>query len=239
MRQGFTLIELLIVIVIVAILSAVAVPIFNSVKERANSSRSAANLRSIGTALAGYQTDNDGRFPAVRSNDRQISQLANWVSELVVLLNSDADVSELEQAPPTKMFVSPSIAWETAGAGIYEIDELLYTYAATDSLVGFDYDDNPDPTQGRRVSLIEKRAESILVVEAAQEGTEPHSYAWIEWSTASSDLSKGADGQRVDFRYRDRLNVLLGDYSVTTFGEEDATEIVEWQWKGYDYPENY
>ncbi len=237
-RSGFTLIELLVVIVILAILASISVPIFNGVKRKANSTKSAANLRTIGAALAAYESDNDGRMPALEGAP-QIPQLTNWVSELIIALNDDATAAELAQAPPLESFISPGITWgDESGNGIIANDDLLYTYSATDSLVGFNYDDQPDPKQGRRTSSIEKRVESLLLVEGAQQGTSPHSHPSISWSEASTDLST-AGGSFVEFRYRNRLNALMGDYSIRSFGKNDAAEIEMWHWSGFNYPDNY
>ncbi len=55
--SGFTLIELLIVVAIIAILAAIAVPNFLEAQTRAKVSRSVADMRSINVALECYRTD--------------------------------------------------------------------------------------------------------------------------------------------------------------------------------------
>ena len=55
--RGFTLIELLIVVAIIAILAAIAVPNFLEAQVRSKVSRSLADMRSITTALEAYCVD--------------------------------------------------------------------------------------------------------------------------------------------------------------------------------------
>jgi len=57
-RRGFTLIELLIVVVIIGILAAVAIPKFASTKGKANSSALRSDLRNLATAQEAYFYDN-------------------------------------------------------------------------------------------------------------------------------------------------------------------------------------
>jgi len=57
MRKGFTLIELLIVVAIIAILAAIAVPNFLEAQTRAKVARVHADLRTIATALESFFTD--------------------------------------------------------------------------------------------------------------------------------------------------------------------------------------
>ena len=153
-RSGFTLIELLVVIVIIAILASVAFPVFNMVKEGANSSTSKANLRNIGTALNAYQGDNDGKYPAIESGESQIAYLDNWVSELVVTINESIEIEELRRDPRTKDFVSPGIKWRTPQGGYYKPQNIYNTNAATDALQGYDVNDNLSPDRGRHTSGI-------------------------------------------------------------------------------------
>lgn len=56
-KKGFTLIELLIVVAIIAILAAIAVPNFLEAQTRAKVSRSKADMRSMATAAGAYQVD--------------------------------------------------------------------------------------------------------------------------------------------------------------------------------------
>jgi type IV pilus assembly protein PilA len=61
-RQGFTLIELLIVVVIIGILAAIAIPKFGSTKERAYISKMKGDLRNLATAQEAYSADNAGAY---------------------------------------------------------------------------------------------------------------------------------------------------------------------------------
>jgi prepilin-type N-terminal cleavage/methylation domain-containing protein len=58
-RKGFTLIELLIVVAIIAILAAIAVPNFLEAQTRAKVGRAKADLRTLATALESYRVDNN------------------------------------------------------------------------------------------------------------------------------------------------------------------------------------
>lgn len=63
MKHGFTLIELLIVVAIIGILAAIAVPNFLNAQVKAKSARSLADLRAIRTALEMYSLDNNSVIP--------------------------------------------------------------------------------------------------------------------------------------------------------------------------------
>jgi type IV pilus assembly protein PilA len=62
--KGFTLIELMVVVLIIAILIAIAIPTFLGLRKRAQDRAAQSNLRNALTAAKAYYTDEDTYDPA-------------------------------------------------------------------------------------------------------------------------------------------------------------------------------
>jgi prepilin-type N-terminal cleavage/methylation domain-containing protein len=61
-KKGFTLIELLIVVVIIGILAAIAIPKFANTKEKAYIASMKSDLRNLVTAQEAYFSDNNSSY---------------------------------------------------------------------------------------------------------------------------------------------------------------------------------
>ncbi len=75
-HRGFTLIELLIVVAIIAILAAIAVPNFLEAQTRAKVSRVKADMRSVATAAEAYRIDSNAYPAAYEAGDGPFMQVS-------------------------------------------------------------------------------------------------------------------------------------------------------------------
>ncbi|MDD2310806.1 MAG: prepilin-type N-terminal cleavage/methylation domain-containing protein [Desulfuromonadaceae bacterium] len=67
-KKGFTLIELLIVVAIIGILAAIAIPQFSSYREKAYNSASNSDVKNVKTGLEAFMADNQ-EYPGALNYD--------------------------------------------------------------------------------------------------------------------------------------------------------------------------
>lgn len=79
-RDGFTLVEMLVVISIVAVLAAIAFPVYQSMQDSAKAAQCSSNLREIYMGISGYVQDNNGRYPSSRGSGTNINSF--WFIEI-------------------------------------------------------------------------------------------------------------------------------------------------------------
>ena len=77
--KGFTLIELLIVVAIIGIIAAIAIPNLLNAIDRGKQKRTMADMRSIGTAIESYAVDNNV-YPVATTS----ATLATFVSPVYI-----------------------------------------------------------------------------------------------------------------------------------------------------------
>ncbi|RYD75978.1 MAG: prepilin-type N-terminal cleavage/methylation domain-containing protein [Verrucomicrobiaceae bacterium] len=83
--DGFTLVELLVVVVIIAVLSAILLPVVAGMRQRANMSREIAAARQVMAAYLLYPSDHDGElmpgfgpFPAKDDQGKEVHSPVNF-----------------------------------------------------------------------------------------------------------------------------------------------------------------
>ncbi|HUT23572.1 MAG TPA: prepilin-type N-terminal cleavage/methylation domain-containing protein [Sumerlaeia bacterium] len=106
--RGFTLIELLIVVAIIAILAAIAVPNFLEAQVRSKVTRVKSDLRTIVTAMEAYRVDNTNYPPDWDSGLYGVSPGSEWMT----YANLTTPVAYLTSVPvdPFQMALNAKIA---------------------------------------------------------------------------------------------------------------------------------
>jgi prepilin-type N-terminal cleavage/methylation domain-containing protein/prepilin-type processing-associated H-X9-DG protein len=95
-QRGFSLIELMVVISIIAILAAVAVPALGSVLESSQRSKCASNMRSIGAGIHLYAAENNGRLPSINC----LTPDSTWIEQLQPYLGTNYTTVRVCPADP-------------------------------------------------------------------------------------------------------------------------------------------
>ncbi|MDX2175827.1 MAG: type II secretion system protein GspG [Candidatus Sumerlaeia bacterium] len=172
--SAFTLIELLIVVAIIAILAAIAVPNFLEAQVRSKVSRAKADMRTLATAIEAYRVD-ENRYPNTRRG-------GNWLlfyQRLAFLTTPVAYITTLPQDP-------------FADAGSTNNPQLAYDYLdrpSTLSLLPAVW--NPFPGNGdaankawRILSLGPDQRESLVL------GPQPVEYDPTNGTTSAGDIHR-------------------------------------------------
>jgi type II secretion system protein G len=101
-RSAFTLIELLIVVAIIAILAAIAVPNFLEAQVRSKVSRAKADMRTIATGLESYHVDRNKYPPAYdpdgTTKNPRIERLIPLTTPISYLTSVPRDIFNIESA---------------------------------------------------------------------------------------------------------------------------------------------
>jgi type II secretion system protein G len=102
-QSGFTLIELLIVVAIIAILVAIAIPNFLQAQIRAKVSRVKADMASLATALEAYAVDNNQYPWALYANARKYfnDTLLNLTTPIAYISSLPVDPFEIFDNNPS------------------------------------------------------------------------------------------------------------------------------------------
>ena len=116
-EQGFTLIELMVVVLIIAILLAIAIPTFLSAKKSANARAAQSNLRNALTAEQTYWTDNQS-FSNTVATMQGVEPNLNW--ETSAPTSTDASNSVGVSLPGTSDVLLQAYGKDTVCYAIYQ-----------------------------------------------------------------------------------------------------------------------
>ncbi len=90
-EEGFTLVELLVVMLILGILAAIAIPSFFSQRNKARDADSKAAARTAQTAMETYATDNDGSYAGAAADGSDLVAIESTLTGQVIAVVSTAD----------------------------------------------------------------------------------------------------------------------------------------------------
>ena len=121
--RGFTLIELMIVVAIIGILAAIAIPQFANLVSKSQEGRTKANLGTIRSALSIYYGDTEGWYPANASGANLVA-LTTGARYLQGIPNADLPKTGNSNG-------HASVSTETASAGPAPADAGGWSYDNT------------------------------------------------------------------------------------------------------------
>jgi prepilin-type N-terminal cleavage/methylation domain-containing protein len=94
--RAFSLVELLVVISIIALLAAIAVPAIRGAQENGQRAKCAANMKSVGAGIHLYAAENNGKLPSINC----ITPDTTWIEQLQSHLGTNYTRVRVSPADP-------------------------------------------------------------------------------------------------------------------------------------------
>ncbi|OQA92128.1 MAG: Type II secretion system protein G precursor [Elusimicrobia bacterium ADurb.Bin231] len=87
-KAGFTLIELMIVVTVIGILSAIAIPKFINMTRKSTEAATKGNLATLRSAISIYYSENEGTYPANTESAKAMEPTALYTANITYLQNT-------------------------------------------------------------------------------------------------------------------------------------------------------
>jgi type IV pilus assembly protein PilA len=98
-EEGFTLVELLVVMLILGILAAIAIPSFFNQRDKARDADAKASARTAQTAMETFATDNQGSYAGADAAD--LNAIEETLPDAGLTVTSDADTYTVQTTSDT------------------------------------------------------------------------------------------------------------------------------------------
>ncbi len=216
--KGFTLTELLVVIVIIAVLAAIAIPVSLRIKKSAESATCASNLKQLGAALISYAVDHNNRLPNLQDVDPDTNLRGDiWT---LVLANAGYLWDTPGQGPPpcgTGVWTCPSCDFMSDAFGGYGVaEDNIFVYGDVSP-------QGTDATGSLRLTAIKDPANTWLVGDATRNNN-PEKGWYAIWSNPDRWNQNGPA-----IRHDGKGNVCMNDGHVEslTLAEMKKRKLTE------------
>lgn len=120
-ESGFTLVELLVVMLILGLLAAIAIPSFFSQRDKARDADAKALVRTAQTSMETYATDNNGSYVGVTVDADGVAPYANTDLQKIEATLADAGARLTLPVAPTSNTYTVQVQSETGTTQLFRI----------------------------------------------------------------------------------------------------------------------